>query len=325
MPAHRMDRWCTCGSHRDVTERRQLRRSGGCASRAAGSASCRRSAATREQEQRQLGAHALRRGRPVVLEHPATSSWAPLVAHSAWVVSSGHAPRRRSPAGRGRPDRHRRGLAAAADDGVASACSTISGSCPPHPLRRHRPLQQKLRRDRCPRARQAVDPSISTEARATGACGSWIRRTLGSSIRFAPRRFAGTARGSTSARQRGLAMMESPASNRGITDEQARAENNPRTMGLLGMRETRDRCLAAALRITGPRARRTRAVTIASSGCTTRPRRSKPGATGRFESTCASGGARHRSVDDHRSRRSVARDRPCWRREFPDFRLGRSR
>jgi signal transduction histidine kinase len=68
---------------------------------------------------------------------------------------------------------------------------------------------------------------------------------------------AGTAWISVS-RQRGLTMMEVRDNGRGISDEQV---NNPRTMGLLGMRE-RALALGGEVRITGTRGRGTRVLVI---------------------------------------------------------------
>jgi len=59
-------------------------------------------------------------------------------------------------------------------------------------------------------------------------------------------------------RQRGVMMMEVRDNGRGITDEQV---NNPRTMGLLGMRE-RALALGGEVRITGARGRGTRVLVI---------------------------------------------------------------
>lgn len=59
-------------------------------------------------------------------------------------------------------------------------------------------------------------------------------------------------------RQRGLTMMEVRDNGRGINDEQL---NNPRTMGLLGMRE-RALALGGEVRITGARGRGTRILVI---------------------------------------------------------------
>jgi len=59
-------------------------------------------------------------------------------------------------------------------------------------------------------------------------------------------------------RQRGLMTMEVRDNGRGITDEQV---NNPRTMGLLGMRE-RALALGGEVRITGARGRGTRVLVI---------------------------------------------------------------
>jgi two-component system sensor histidine kinase UhpB len=59
-------------------------------------------------------------------------------------------------------------------------------------------------------------------------------------------------------RQRGLTMMEIRDNGRGINDEQL---NNPRTMGLLGMRE-RALALGGEVRITGARGRGTRVLVL---------------------------------------------------------------
>jgi signal transduction histidine kinase len=59
-------------------------------------------------------------------------------------------------------------------------------------------------------------------------------------------------------RQRGITLMEVRDNGRGITDEQV---NNPRTMGLLGMRE-RALALGGEVRFTGTRGRGTRVLVI---------------------------------------------------------------
>ena len=68
--------------------------------------------------------------------------------------------------------------------------------------------------------------------------------------------------------QRGLAMMEVRDNGRGISDEQV---NNPRTMGLLGMRE-RALALGGEVRITGARGRGTRVLVILPDAGTTAAR-----------------------------------------------------
>jgi two-component system sensor histidine kinase UhpB len=72
-------------------------------------------------------------------------------------------------------------------------------------------------------------------------------------------------------RQRGLTLMEVRDNGRGITDEQV---NNPRTMGLLGMRE-RALALGGEVRITGARGRGTRVLVILPDARTSEGRQTK--------------------------------------------------
>src|SRR4051812_37489223 len=76
-------------------------------------------------------------------------------------------------------------------------------------------------------------------------------------------------------RQKGVTMMEIRDNGRGITDEQI---NNPRTMGLLGMRE-RALALGGEVRITGARGRGTRVLVIFPDPNGIGGRRSEPEVT----------------------------------------------
>jgi hypothetical protein len=103
-------------------------------------------------------------------------------------------------------------------------------------------------------------------------------------------------------RQRGLTMMEVRDNGRGITDEQV---NNPRTMGLLGMRE-RAIALGGDVRITGARGHGTRVlVTLpdANTAAALETRRD-----GRSRAHACARPTRRRSPD-RPSRIAV-----CWRR-----------